>query len=152
MTKSPAEAAVDFPMIPINPVRPRASEVPIGANESPTFDVMMQDAELFGQKFGMAADTLILTFQSGTVTLVPAIVETDLAEVLPDEIDYNAPTPIPRERVSEILDFPMVDPSNSVTLRIPARQLRKMAYVSFEEMVHDAGCRPLQWSSNFLPQ
>ena len=36
VTNSPAEAEVDFSMIPRNPVRPRASEVPTGANESPT--------------------------------------------------------------------------------------------------------------------
>ena len=35
-----------------------------------------------------------------------------------------------------------MDPSNSVTLRIPAPQLRRMAYVSFEEMVHDAWMSP----------
>ena len=67
-------------MIPINPVRPRVSEVPTGTRESPTFDVMVQDAELSGQKSGMAVETLLLTIQSGTVTLIPAGVDTDLAE------------------------------------------------------------------------
>ena len=60
----------------------------------------------------------------------------------PDEIDYNAPTPVSRGRVAEIPDFLWWTPSNNVTLRIPARQLRKMAYVSFEEMVHDAWMTP----------
>ena len=55
-------------------------------------------------------ETLHLTIQSGTVTLVPAVVAADLAEVPPDDIDYNAPTPVSRERVAEILEFPMVDP------------------------------------------
>ena len=36
----------------------------------------------------------------------------------------------------------MVDTSNSVTLRIPAHPLRKMAYISFEDMVHDAWMSP----------
>ena len=49
VTNSPAEAAVDFSMIPGNPVRPRVSEVPTGTSESTTCDVMLQDAELSGQ-------------------------------------------------------------------------------------------------------
>ena len=39
-----------------------------------------------------------LTIQSGTVTLVPAVVEADIDEVPLDEIDYNAPTPVSRAR------------------------------------------------------
>ena len=152
VTNSPAEAEVDFSMIPRNPVRPRASEVPTGTNESPTFDVMLQDTELSGQKSGMTVETLHLTIHSGTVTLVPAVVDTDLAEVPPDEIDYNAPTPVSRERVAEIPDFPMVDPSNSVTLRIPARQLRKWLTFLLESWYMTPGCRPQQWSSRFLQQ
>ena len=92
---------------------------------------MLQDPELSGQKSGIAVETLQFNIQSGTVTLVPAIVEAALAEVPPDEIHYNAPTPASRERVAEFPDFPMVDPLNSVTLLIQATQLRKMAYVSF---------------------
>ena len=95
-----------------------------------------------GQKSGMAVETLLLTIQSGTVTLVPAVVDADIAEVPPDEIDYNAPTPVSRERVAAVPDLSMVDPSNSVTLLVPARQLRKMTSVSFEEMVHDAWMSP----------
>ena len=101
-------------MVPINPVQPRASEVPTGANESPTFDVLLQDTELSGQKSGMAVETLHLTIPSGAVTLVPAIVEADLAEVPPDEIDYNVPTLVSRERVAEIPDFHMVDPQTVI--------------------------------------
>ena len=96
------------------------------------FNAMLQDAVLAGQELGMAVETLLLTIQSGTVTIVPAVVEADMDEVPFDEIDSNAPTPVSRERVAEVLDFTMVDPSNSVTIRVPARQLRKMAYVSFE--------------------
>ena len=58
------------------------------------------------------------------------------------KIDYNAPTPVSRERVAAVPDLSMVDPSNSVTLRVPTRQLREMAYVSLEEMVHDARMSP----------
>ena len=72
----------------------------------------------------MAVETLLLTIQSGTVTLVPAVVEADIDEVPFAEIDYNAPTPVSRERVAEVPDLTLVDPSNSVTLRAPARQLR----------------------------
>ena len=55
-------------------------------------------------------ETLHLTIHVGTVALVPAIVEADLVEVPPDEIDYTVHTPVSRERVAEILAFPMVDP------------------------------------------
>ena len=47
----------------------------------------MQDSVLAGQEPGMAVETLLLTIQSGTVTLVPAAVETDIDEVPLDEID-----------------------------------------------------------------
>ena len=90
---------------------------------------MLQDAALSGQEPGVAVETLLLTIPSGTVTLVPAVVEADIDEVHHDESDYNAPTHASRERVAEVPDLTMVDPSNSVTLRDPARQLRKMAYV-----------------------
>ena len=53
--------------------------------KSPTFDVMLQDAALSGQEPGMAVETLLLTIQSGTVTLVPAVVDADIDEVPPDE-------------------------------------------------------------------
>ena len=65
-------------MIPRNPVRPSVSEAPAGADDSPIFDVMLQDPELSGQKSGIAVETIHLTIRSGTVTLVPAIVEADL--------------------------------------------------------------------------
>ena len=42
--------------------------------QSPTFDVMRQDAALSGQEPGMAVETLLLTMQSGTDTLVPTVV------------------------------------------------------------------------------
>ena len=107
-------------------------EVPTEPNENPTFNVLIQDSVLAGQEPGMAVETLLLTIQYGTVTIVPAVVEADIEEVPPDEIDYNAPTPVSRERVAEIPDLTMVDTSNSATLRVPDRQLRKMVYVSFE--------------------
>ena len=118
-------------MIPRNPIRPRAFEVPTGANESPKFDVMLHDVELSRTKPGVAVATVHLTIQYGTVVLVLAIADADFIAALPDEIDYNAPTHVSRERVAEVPDFPMIDPSNSVTLRIPAPQLRRMAYVCF---------------------
>ena len=110
VTNSPAEAEVDFYMIPRNPIRPRAFDVPTGANESPTFDVMLQDTELSRPKPGVAVETVHLTIQSGIVTLAPAIADADLFEVSPDEIDYNAPTLVSRERVAEVLDSPCWTP------------------------------------------
>ena len=70
--------------------------------------------------------------------MFPAAADADFLEVLPDEIYYNAPTPVSRERVAEVPDFPMLGPTNSVTRRIPAPHLSRMAYVYFEELVHDA--------------
>ena len=52
-------------------------------------------------------DTLHLTSQSGTVTLVPAITDVDKIEVPPAAIHYNAPTLVSRERFTEVLDFPI---------------------------------------------
>ena len=43
VTNSPAEAAVDFSMVPRNPVRPRVYEVHTEPNASPTFNVLMQE-------------------------------------------------------------------------------------------------------------
>ena len=98
----------------------------------------------------MAVETLLLTIQSGTVTIVPAALEADIDEVPPDEIDYNAPTPVSRERVAEVPDLTMVDPSNSVSLRVPARQLRKLHTFLLKKWYMMPGCRPPQWSSRFL--
>ena len=44
--------------------------------------------------------------------------------------------------MADVPDLTMLDPSNSVTLCVPARQLRQMAYVSFEAIVHDAWMPP----------
>ena len=44
---------------------------------------MLQVTELSGQKSGIAVETLHLTTHYGTVTLVPAIVESGIAEVPP---------------------------------------------------------------------
>ena len=85
----------------------------------------MQDTERSGQKSGMTVDTLHLTSHSGTVTLVPAVVDADFAEVPPDEIDYNAPTPVSRERVAEIPDFPMVDPIKQCYSSYPSSSAEK---------------------------
>ncbi len=41
---------------------------------------MLQNSVLVGQEPGMAVETLLLTIQSGTVTLVPAVVEADIDE------------------------------------------------------------------------
>ena len=58
----------------------------------------MQASVLAGQELGMAVETLLLTIQSGTVTIVLVVVEADIDEVPPDEIDYNAPTPVSHPR------------------------------------------------------
>ena len=102
----------------------------------------MQDSVLAGEEPGMAVETLLLTIQSGTVTLVPAVVEADIDEVPLDEIDCNAPTLVSRDRMAEIPDLTMVDTSNSVTPRVSSSTAEKMAYVPFEEMVHDAWMSP----------
>ena len=133
-------------MIPRNPLRPRAFEVPTGANESPTFEVRLQDTELSRLNPGAAVGTVHLTIQSGTVSLVLATADAEFIEVPPAEIDYNAPTPVSRERVAEVLHFPMLDPSNSVTPRIPAPHLRGTAYVYLKKLCMTLGCHPPRWS------
>ena len=100
----------------------------------------------FRLKPGVAVETVHLTIQSGIVTLVPVVADADFIEVPPDEIDYNAPTPVSRERVAEIPDFPMLDPSNSVTLRIPAPHVRRMVYVSLKQWCMTLGCHLPRWS------
>ena len=92
-------------MIPRNTLRPRAFEVPTGINDSPTFEVMLQDTELSRLKLRVAVATYHLTNQSGTVTLVPVVADADFIGFLPDEIAYSAPTPVWRERVAEVLIF-----------------------------------------------
>ena len=114
------------------------------------FNDILQDAVLSGQEPGMAVEALLLTIQSGTVTLVPAVVETDIDEVPLDESDYNPPTLVSRERVAEVPDLTMVDPSNSVTLRVPARQLRKWHTIPLNNWYMMPGCRPLLWNSIYL--
>ena len=117
--------------------------------KSATCDVMLQDAALSGQEPGMAVETFLLPIQSGTVTLVPAVVEVDIDEVPLDEIDYNAPTLVSRERVAEVPDLTMVDTSNSVTFRVPARQLRKWHTFPWKRWYMMPGCRPPLWNSRY---
>ena len=54
-------------------------------------------------------ETVILSIHSGTDTLAPALTDTEPYEVPMDEIEYNAPTLVSRERFAETIDFPMHD-------------------------------------------
>jgi len=61
---------------------------------------MLQDTELSRLKPGVAVETVHLTIQSGTVTLVPVVTDAEFIEVFPDDIVYNAPTLVSRARVA----------------------------------------------------
>ena len=86
------------------------SKFPTGAHESPTFEVMLQDRELSRLKLGVVVETVHVTIQSGTVTLVPAITDVDPIEVPPAEINVDAPTCVSHMRISEVCDFPCMTP------------------------------------------
>ena len=43
-------------------------------------------------------ETVILSIHAGTVNIVPALTDTEPYEVPVEEIEYNAPTPVSRER------------------------------------------------------
>ena len=82
-TSSPAEAEVDFTMIPRNPLRPRVFDIPTEANECIAFDRDLQDRTPAPQGTSVALETIHLTSQSGTVTLVPTIADADPIELPP---------------------------------------------------------------------
>ena len=46
VTSAPAEAEVDFTLIPRNRLRPRVFDLPTGESENATFEVELQDREL----------------------------------------------------------------------------------------------------------
>ena len=57
----------------------------------------------------MEVETVILSIHAGTVIIVLAVTDTAPYEVPMDEIEYNAPTLVSRERFAETNDFPMYD-------------------------------------------
>jgi hypothetical protein len=59
-----------------------------------------------------------------------------------DDIAFNDPTIVSRERFSETIDFPMYDAKNNITLRIPSPDLKRITYASIEEMFSDAWVSP----------
>ena len=71
------------------------------------FEVGLQDRAPAALGTSVALETVHLTIQAGTVTLVPALTDANPIAVPPDEIHYNAPTPVSRERFIEVYDFPM---------------------------------------------
>ena len=90
----------------------------------------------------VALETMTLAIHAGKVTLVPALTYTEPYEVPMDEIEYNAPTLVSRERFAETIDFPMYDGRHSINLRAPLPDLKRMNYASIEEMVSDAWVSP----------
>ena len=54
-------------------------------------------------------ETVIISIHAGTVTLALALAYTEPYEVPVDEIEYNAPTLVSRERFAETIDIPMSD-------------------------------------------
>ena len=76
------------------------------------------------------------------MTLVPALTDADPLEVPPEEILYNAPTLVSRERSTGATDFPMYYAKHSITLRTPVPDLKRTYYASIEDMVLDAWVSP----------
>ena len=81
---------------------------------------------------GWTVKIVVLSIQAGTVILVPALTDSYSYETPLDEIAFNAPTPVSRERFSETIDFPMYDAKHSITLRIPVPVLQRFTYASIE--------------------
>ena len=69
-------------------------------------------------------ETVILSIQAGTVTLVPALTDIEPYAAPMDEVDDNALTPVPRALFSVTIDFPMCDDKNSIPLRIQVSDLK----------------------------
>ena len=84
------------------------------------------------------------------MTLVPALTVADTTEVPPAENPYDAPTPASRERPPGSTDFPMSDAKNSITLRIPVPDLKRVSYATIDEMVLDAWVSPTAVELNIL--
>ena len=85
------------------------------------------------------AETVLLSVHTGIVkpVLVPNEGEQSTYESIMDEIDANAPTPVPRARSSREFDLPTRDSQHSITLIISVPDVRRMAYAS-EEMVNSS--------------
>ena len=75
------------------------------------------------------------SIQVGTVTLALALTDIEPYEAPMDEVDDNALTLVPRARFSETTGFPVYDAKNSITLRMPVLDLKRITYASIEEMV-----------------
>ena len=85
---------------------------------------------------------VIISIQAGTVALVPALTDAEPTDVPPAEIPYDASNLVSRERSTGAADFPMYDARNSITLRIPVPDLKRMSYASIADMVLDAWVSP----------
>ena len=78
-----------------------------------------------------------MSIHVGTVILVPVSTDTEPYEVPMDEIEYNAPILVSRDRFAEAIDS-LCMTQNNITLCIPIPDLRRNTYASIEEMVSDA--------------
>ena len=79
---------------------------------------------------------MLLSVHTGTVTLtgVPETDEEALFDSMMNEKGANAPTPVPRARLTKEASHRTYDSAGSITLLFPVRDFRRMAYV-IEDMV-----------------
>ena len=67
-------------------------------------EINLQDRPEPAQQ-AIEVETVILSTHAGTVTLVLDIMDAEEYYELLDEVDPDAPTPVPRARFSQILDI-----------------------------------------------
>ena len=82
-------------------MRPRLDEVPTGLGQTATFELDFQERQRTNLVPKEKLKDVLMSIQAGTVTLVPALTDADPVEVRPEEIHYNAPTLVSRDRFSE---------------------------------------------------
>ena len=115
---APAEAEVELTMRPQSIIRPRLYEDPkrTGQYRAPitesslvaTFGNDFQEREHSNLVQGEELQNVIIAIQSGTVTLAPALSDMEFYEAQVDEVDDNALTLVPRERLFRDHWFPHV--------------------------------------------
>ena len=112
-------------------------------DDNATFEVSFQEHPLVSQQT-VQVETILLSVHTdiATPTPVPETDEEGLFEFMMSEIDADAPTLVPRVRLTKEASHRMYDLANSITLLIPVPDFRRMAYVSAQDMMAYAWILP----------